>query len=451
MRKENEEVVRRLLQPAWIAAAAGAVAAWTTHLPTKTLASIAGNAKRVMRCSMHLQSQLTAHTHAQKCFLWYTNALFSRATGGQQGLQISRLGPGLDNKAYFVRALEQFERTRGCARYQVYPPTIDLNNSLLCASFYSNNSRWAPSSSSLWFMKKERGSTGRHVRLKRRSDIEREAAGALAGCNNGTHRAGSIASLEVPNLWVIDDRKWDHRVYVLVASIRPYVLLFRPGHLRFSALNYSDGTRDNSQRSARSTEKPRARARTGVMPPNLPRNPKTSLAQRLQRASLRKAARSSPALQGRKRGATSPTRGAGGRLRQLEETFGEEAWGAHVTEWLALAAKRKRQRLQGNATKGLGVVRGGGGRSQDDAEVARHVTNPRFGVAHACMHLDRWVGTYVCMYVMHIGSGWRTRAIPLGSYSLWRHCVQRWLRSMARRRGGGGLRGAESHCWVCAV
>ncbi|MGB1605361.1 MAG: hypothetical protein ACPIOQ_72185, partial [Promethearchaeia archaeon] len=66
---------------------------------------------------MHPQSQLTAHTHAQKCFLWYTNALFSRATGGQQGLQISRLGPGLDNKAYFVRALEQFERTRGCARY----------------------------------------------------------------------------------------------------------------------------------------------------------------------------------------------------------------------------------------------------------------------------------------------------------------------------------------------
>ena len=333
---------------------------------------------------MHPQRQLTAHTHAQKCFLWYTNALFSRATGGQQGLQISRLGPGLDNKAYFVRALEQFERTRGCARYQVYPPTIDLNDSSLCASFYSNNSRWAPSPSSLWFMKKERGSTGRHVRLKRRSDVEREAAGALAGCNNGTHRAGSIASLEVPNLWVIDDRKWDHRVYVLVASIRPYVLLFRPGHLRFSALNYSDGTRDDSHRPARSTGSPTARARTRVAAPTLPRKP-NSPAQRLQPASLRKAARSSPALQGRKRGATSATRERGGRVGRWQDKVGQvghEAWAAHVTTWLALAAKRKRQRLQDNATKGVGVVAGGGGRSQDDPEVARHVTNPRFGMAH---------------------------------------------------------------------
>ena len=71
-----------------------------------------------------------------------------------------------------------------------------------------------------------------------------------------------------------------------------------------------------------------------------------------------------------------------GRWQDKVGQVGHEAWAAHVTTWLALAAKRKRQRLQDNATKGVGVVAGGGGRSQDDPEVARHVTNPRFGMAH---------------------------------------------------------------------
>ena len=36
--------------------------------------------------------------------------------------------------------------------------------------------RWAPSPNSLWFMKKEKGSTGRHILLKRRSEVEQDAA-----------------------------------------------------------------------------------------------------------------------------------------------------------------------------------------------------------------------------------------------------------------------------------
>ena len=80
-------------------------------------------------------------SNVSQCFLWYTNALFTRPTSGSEGLQIPRLGPGVDNKAFFVHALQDYERRLGCAANQVYPPTLELNDTALCNNFYYNNAR----------------------------------------------------------------------------------------------------------------------------------------------------------------------------------------------------------------------------------------------------------------------------------------------------------------------
>jgi len=176
--------------------------------------------------------------HVSQCFLWYTNAIFSRLTGGAEGIQIPRLGPGIDNKAFFIHALQHYETHLKCKPNQMWPPTLELNNSANCKAFYYENSRFAPAPNSLWFLKGEKGSTGRHITLARRHEIETDAARGLDGCP----RSGAIASLEVPNIWTINGRKWDNRIYVLVPSIQPLVVLFRAGHLRFSVLNY---TRDH--------------------------------------------------------------------------------------------------------------------------------------------------------------------------------------------------------------
>jgi hypothetical protein len=42
-------------------------------------------------------------------------------------------------------------------------------------------------------------------------------------------------------MYTIGNKKFDNRIFVLVASIKPFVVLFHPGHLRLSFFNYSDG------------------------------------------------------------------------------------------------------------------------------------------------------------------------------------------------------------------
>lgn len=55
---------------------------------------------------------------------------------------------------------------------QVYPPTVELNETHTCFEFFYDNRQWAASPNSLWFMKAVKGSTGRHISLLRRHEIE---------------------------------------------------------------------------------------------------------------------------------------------------------------------------------------------------------------------------------------------------------------------------------------
>eukprot|EP00277_Geminigera_cryophila_P047990 CAMPEP_0173072490 /NCGR_PEP_ID=MMETSP1102-20130122/9851_1 /TAXON_ID=49646 /ORGANISM="Geminigera sp., Strain Caron Lab Isolate" /LENGTH=279 /DNA_ID=CAMNT_0013941175 /DNA_START=235 /DNA_END=1070 /DNA_ORIENTATION=- len=199
-------------------------------------------------CSMHgsqpPQGLLTAGRlsdrheldHTSQCFIWYTNGLYSRPTGGRGGQMLPRLGPGVDNKGYFVRALREYEDRFGCEPHQVYPATIELNATNMCFEFFYDNRKWAVSPNSLWFMKAAKGSTGRHITLLRRHEIETIAAKKEDMCPRDT----AVASLEVPDIWTIDGKKFDNRIYVLVPSLEPFIILFRQGHLRFSVFNHSE-------------------------------------------------------------------------------------------------------------------------------------------------------------------------------------------------------------------
>ena len=62
-----------------------------------------------------------------------------------------------------------------------------------CSEFMTHNDRWAPLSSTLWFIKAADGSTGRHISLVRRSDIQSAVALGHLSCPI----SGAVASLEV--------------------------------------------------------------------------------------------------------------------------------------------------------------------------------------------------------------------------------------------------------------
>ena len=128
---------------------------------------------------------------------------------------ISRLGAGIDNKTWFLDALHAYENKHQCVPYSIYPPTVELSDGKDCVEFFTNNSKWARSREALWFIKASDGSTGRHISLMRRRDIER----SKARMSNECPLKGGIASLEVPNLYTINNKKFDNRVFVLVPSI----------------------------------------------------------------------------------------------------------------------------------------------------------------------------------------------------------------------------------------
>ena len=59
-----------------------------------------------------------------------------------QGLMLSRVGAGVDDKAFLVRALEAYQEEHKCRPWNVAPPTIELNDTAKCHAFFHHN--WSP-------------------------------------------------------------------------------------------------------------------------------------------------------------------------------------------------------------------------------------------------------------------------------------------------------------------
>ncbi len=199
------------------------------------------------------------------CFLWYAKTFWMRGTGGGAGLVHYRWG-GIDNKALLSRHLARYASRNHCPPFQVSPVTVNLSDAAVCQTFYRNNSFFHPflptertdPDERLWFIKDEMGSLGRHIKLVSGRQIAAAAAqdeaakkGRVAGTVGGEGAAadslgplsicpqkGRVASLNVPIPWILEGRKFDVRVYILVASIHPLLVFFRQGHLRVSALLY---------------------------------------------------------------------------------------------------------------------------------------------------------------------------------------------------------------------
>eukprot|EP00961_Rhodomonas_salina_P216372 2922603-Rhodomonas_salina.4 len=116
-----------------------------------------------------------------QCFLWYANSFWTRPTGGKNGFLLTRLGAGIDDKSLLITTMDAYEKQYGCKQYQircsqVIPPTLDLNTTQVCNEFFHHNDHWAEQPNSLWFMKAADGSTGRHVHLLQRKEVEEIAA-----------------------------------------------------------------------------------------------------------------------------------------------------------------------------------------------------------------------------------------------------------------------------------
>ena len=177
----------------------------------------------------------TSLSEVSLCVLWYLKSFWTRSTGGGRGLLLFRFG-GVDDKERLLRNIERYERKHGCRSFQVIPPTVDLSNPKSCLEFYDNRSS-RRLSDGLWFMKHVQGSQGTHISLLRPG---REAASAAAAANATVLCPRKyIASLNVEEPMLLNERKFDNRVYLLIASLKPLLVMVRPGHLRVSALRYN--------------------------------------------------------------------------------------------------------------------------------------------------------------------------------------------------------------------
>ena len=136
-------------------------------------------------------------------------------------------------KSLWAARIEAYEKAHGCEAGQVTPITVHLEDDAACRAFLRSP---LTGPERRWFMKDIAGTGGKGIDVLAEAQARRQAV-----CGER-----KILSQYVAPVWQIRGRKWDTRLYLLVASTDPLVVFWREGYLQASMKRFDINSRDKA-------------------------------------------------------------------------------------------------------------------------------------------------------------------------------------------------------------
>jgi len=98
---------------------------------------------------------------------------------------------------------------------------------------------------SMWLLKPYKGICGNGIKIYRNSSLLLRIINSTCGSNQSNWRHQYVIQEYLPNLLLLNGRKFDIRAYVLIARTNPYFVFYYPGFLRLAVTKFSKtGGRD---------------------------------------------------------------------------------------------------------------------------------------------------------------------------------------------------------------
>eukprot|EP00928_Gymnodinium_smaydae_P041284 TRINITY_DN27952_c0_g2_i1.p1 TRINITY_DN27952_c0_g2~~TRINITY_DN27952_c0_g2_i1.p1 ORF type:complete len:474 (+),score=39.50 TRINITY_DN27952_c0_g2_i1:52-1473(+) len=126
------------------------------------------------------------------------------------------------SKAIWTKRLREYEMDNGCTPGQLTPRTIHIADERECLSLRSSEMR-----ARMWFVKDAAKDWGEGITVRSTEAIIPEHM-----CGNTS--SPMLLSEYITPVWLIDERKWDSRHFILIASIKPLVVFWRTGYMQMS-------------------------------------------------------------------------------------------------------------------------------------------------------------------------------------------------------------------------
>ena len=139
-----------------------------------------------------------------------------------------------------LAAREKYAASLGCEFESLYlqPPTYDLSSRMSCLKFFADTKPDDEKAkinftAADWFLKPVNGGGGKGIKIFRTRNDYRALKRSFGECGEGTTRMKRfVIQQSVPNPLLIQGRRFDIRSYILIASSKPLVVLFRSGYVR---------------------------------------------------------------------------------------------------------------------------------------------------------------------------------------------------------------------------